>query len=391
MQTAQQSCVNRVNKLGVASPNVARPGQRRDRHPARRHPRPGKAAAIIGSTGTAAVLRLREGSRAADRQRSGSPTPYPTPLQPAQAVAGPGEEGHPPGRTTSSARRRRSRQTVKGKKHDDDDQARGSAGRRPNAEAAARAVQAASKPHGHEDPRVPATPRARHGAGHRRGSAAGEGLAERHVLVPLQVLRRRAPNGPPEITGKDLNESGISRLDPTTGQPEVHLGFKGHGGRSSRRSRRTSTTAASVAAGLNGSPAQRPEPCQYAQHNAIVLDGKLQSTPYIDYTDSQLSLGIAGERGISSMGRSSAAKRPRARPPERLAAVHVQAARADRGLGDARQELAPPGDPRRARRPAHRRALPARALPLPRSRRGLRPRDLRGSSTTRRSSSSTSR
>ena len=49
------------------------------------------------------------------------------------------------------------------------------------------------------------------------------------------------------------------------------------------------------------------------------------------------------------------------------------------------------GEARGARRPDHRRALPAAALPLPRPRRGDRPRDLRRSSTTRRSCSSTSR
>ncbi len=46
------------------------------------------------------------------------------------------------------------------------------------------------------------------------------------------------------------------------------------------------------------------------QHNAIVLDGELKATPYIDYTDNQLSLGIAGTSAvINNMGSMDAANK----------------------------------------------------------------------------------
>ena len=41
--------------------------------------------------------------------------------------------------------------------------------------------------------------------------------------------------------------------------------------------------------------------CCY-QHNAIVLDNELYSTPYINFQDSQLADGIAGGGVISNLG-----------------------------------------------------------------------------------------
>ena len=44
----------------------------------------------------------------------------------------------------------------------------------------------------------------------------------------------------------------------------------------------------------------------YAGHNAIVLDGELKETPYIDYTDDQLSQGIVGNAQITEPSTSAA-------------------------------------------------------------------------------------
>ncbi len=113
------------------------------------------------------------------------------------------------------------------------------------------------------------------------------------------------PNGPPEITGQDLNESGISAdIASDSGQAEVLLSFKKHGAQEFQRITKLEYDRGRFAAGVAGQ-AGNNDPnvvVRYAGHNAIVLDGVLQSTPYIDYTDNTLSLGIAGGNARISMG-----------------------------------------------------------------------------------------
>ena len=90
---------------------------------------------------------------------------------------------------------------------------------------------------------------------------------------------------------------------------------------------------------------------------------------------------------ITGIRSTAGGEGPRARAPDRCAAGRVQADRAHRRLGDARQGLAEAGEDGGADRPARRRALPAHLLPLPRRDRRRRPRDLRRRSCTRRSCS----
>jgi preprotein translocase subunit SecD len=47
---------------------------------------------------------------------------------------------------------------------------------------------------------------------------------------------------------------------------------------------------------------------RYAGHNAIVLDGALEETPYIDYTDRVLSQGIVGNAQITEPSAAVAAR-----------------------------------------------------------------------------------
>src|SRR5262249_27475286 len=114
---------------------------------------------------------------------------------------------------------------------------------------------------------------------------------------------------PPEISGADLNESEIQAgTDPNTGEPQVTLGFTRPGAKEFQAITKAEYDRGQRVAGLHGSAGQfNPA---YAQHNAIVLDGQLRSVPFIDYTDSALSLGIAGgSMVISNMGSMDAAKR----------------------------------------------------------------------------------
>jgi preprotein translocase subunit SecD len=124
----------------------------------------------------------------------------------------------------------------------------------------------------------------------------------------------RSPDGrywyavkpPPEISSNDLKESEIKAgIDPSTGQPEVTLGFTRRGAKEFEAITKAEYDRGKLVAGLHGSAGQLNQ--QYAQHNAIVLDEKLQATPYIDYSDSALSLGIAGAQAVISNLRSTQA------------------------------------------------------------------------------------
>ncbi len=119
---------------------------------------------------------------------------------------------------------------------------------------------------------------------------------------------RDAPNGPPELSGTDLKESTISAdTSQTDGQPEVTLGFTSHGAKEFQAITKAEYERGQLVAGLHGSAGRLNQ--LYAQSNAIVLDGKLQATPYIDYTDPSLSLGIADAQAIltGNMGSIQAA------------------------------------------------------------------------------------
>ena len=88
----------------------------------------------------------------------------------------------------------------------------------------------------------------------------------------------------------------------------------------------------------------------YAEHNAIVLDGELKSTPYIDYTDPHPLARHRRQRADHGAERDAAAAATALVLQSGSLPYSFQQLATDRGLGDARQELAPPGDPRGDRR-----------------------------------------
>jgi SecD/SecF fusion protein len=117
-----------------------------------------------------------------------------------------------------------------------------------------------------------------------------------------------APNGPPELTGRDLTQSGTrADFDPTSGQPIVLLGFTKRGAHEFQQITKAEYERGKIAATIGGQPGSLQP--QFEQHNAIVLDGVLQSTPYIDYTQASLQNGISGGAEIQmGSGGQSAAK-----------------------------------------------------------------------------------
>jgi preprotein translocase subunit SecD len=118
---------------------------------------------------------------------------------------------------------------------------------------------------------------------------------------------------PAALTGKDLVESGIdATVDQNSGQPIVLLTLTGHGGKEFQAITKAEYDRGRFTAGRAGQLTPTGADAgsvvsKYAGHNAIVLDGELKSTPYIDYTDPNLSLGIPPGNGVEITEPSRAA------------------------------------------------------------------------------------
>ena len=89
----------------------------------------------------------------------------------------------------------------------------------------------------------------------------------------------------PEATGADLKLSDIQADISTSGQGNVvRLGFTGEGAKKFHEITRDEAQRGAAAAAAAGQTGNDPATIQqFAQHFAIVLDGELRSTPYIDY------------------------------------------------------------------------------------------------------------
>ncbi|HXH98293.1 MAG TPA: protein translocase subunit SecD, partial [Gaiellaceae bacterium] len=117
----------------------------------------------------------------------------------------------------------------------------------------------------------------------------------------LKYFPDRKTNPIPEMTGGDLVLSGTRADFGQNNQPIVTLQFTGHGSRVFERITRDEWERGKRNYALAGSSG---DPLNYVQHFGIVLDGELKSTPYIDFTNSALQSGIAGNAEIDLGGGS---------------------------------------------------------------------------------------
>jgi len=117
-----------------------------------------------------------------------------------------------------------------------------------------------------------------------------QGVQQADAGAPtVYYLFKYDPNNPtdpvPEATGEDLKLSDIAADISTGGQGNVvRLGFTHNGAQKFHditRAEAQRGAADAAAAGQTGSDPNTIQ--QFAQHFAIVLDGQLRSTPYIDY------------------------------------------------------------------------------------------------------------
>ncbi|HEY8773609.1 MAG TPA: protein translocase subunit SecD [Gaiellaceae bacterium] len=109
----------------------------------------------------------------------------------------------------------------------------------------------------------------------------------------------------PEMSGADLKLSGTQQdVDTTTGQPEVLLAFTGHGRKQFREITKAEAVRGRTQYARFGQ-ASGADPANYDQHFAIVLDGDIKSFPSIDFKQYPSGIDpINGARitGIKSIG-----------------------------------------------------------------------------------------
>ena len=118
-----------------------------------------------------------------------------------------------------------------------------------------------------------------------------------------QFFPNRKANPIPEMTGADLVLSGTRADFGPTGGPIVTLQFTNHGSNQFQKITRQEAQRGQTKFDLAG---KQGDPTTYAQHFAIVLDGQLESTPYIDFQknpdgipgpNAEIDLGNGGSIG----------------------------------------------------------------------------------------------
>jgi SecD/SecF fusion protein len=301
MQTAQNIMESRVNKIGVASPNVARQGSDQIIIQLAGIHNPAKAAAIIGSTGTLQFFDF-EKALASPTVSNGNPTPFPTLYSLLTAVKAQAGKGIPEAYYLFGPRTKVTHPIVKGKRTTKKTTVKNAllAGPYPT-----RKSLFANYHGDRSGTTILAVPA-------RTEVVSG---TRANFTSATSLPSTPSPDGrywylfklPAAISGSDLNEGAISAgPDPQSNQPQVSLGFNGRGGKAFQDITKAEFDRGKLVAGLHGSAGTLNQ--LYAQHNAIVLDGKLQATPYIDYTSNRLQDGIAGGQAvISNMGTMEAA------------------------------------------------------------------------------------
>jgi SecD/SecF fusion protein len=134
----------------------------------------------------------------------------------------------------------------------------------------------------------------------------GAQAAAPHYYYLFKYYPNRASNPIPEANGKDLNNGAISAqigTQPGQGAAFVQLGFKSSGNHKFHDiTRKEAQRGAELAAAAGQTGSDQATVQKYAQHFAIVLDGKLRSTPYIDYKQNPDGIDpSAGGAEISNM------------------------------------------------------------------------------------------
>jgi SecD/SecF fusion protein len=311
MTTAQSIIQNRIDKLGVSSPEVRKQGADQIVIELAGVHDPAKAAAIIGKTAQLMIFDFEPNLVGPSVGTSGQPVATPKLYDLLTQVQKDAAKGSPEAyylfrtktvtKTTPPAKKGGKPKTTKTTTHS-------------RLQGPAPTLDELLKPYGGNAPadtqvlKVPA---------HRlvvscpiaNGCPGATAASPTGAYFYLFKYFPNRTDGPPELTGKDLSTSGIrADIDPAKNQWVTLLAFTGHGGKQFQRITRAEYERGKTAATLAGQAGNRDPNIigQYAGHSAIVLDGVLQTTPYIDYTDPSLQNGIVGGAEISTGSQTDA-------------------------------------------------------------------------------------
>src|SRR5438105_4515410 len=297
MQTAQQVMVNRVDKLSVAAPSGAIQGGNEIVVQLAGIHNTAKAAKIIGSTGQLQFFDFEKDLAPPSVNASGQPQVIASLYSLLKQLQDEAKKGTPeqyylfgPKTVTKNVTT-----TVKGKqvtkKQTQHFKHARLAGPDPQLHDLLLPYKG-KQPAGTEILKVPA---------HREivGSTSGNAWYV-FKYFPRTVAKSGAvinPNGPPEITGQDLNESGISAdIASDSGQAEVLLSFKKHGAQEFQAITKAEYIRGRIAAGEAGQLGNNDPNTvvQYAGHNAIGLYGLLYYAAILLFNVTLTLPGFAG-------------------------------------------------------------------------------------------------
>jgi SecD/SecF fusion protein len=305
MQTAQQIIEQRANASGLASPSIAIQGndeiviQLAGVHDA------AKAAKVIGSTGQLQIFDFEPNLVTPTTTASQQPAPLPSLYKLLTALKPEAKKGTPEGYFLFKTFTKQVTKKVKGKKVTKTKTFHELVQGSPPLGVRDRKELLLPYKNGKQPPntQILALPANREvvfckGAGNCIG-AGQNGISQSGKYWYLFKTSASKTNPIPEITGTELNESAIGTdVDQNTGQPIVLLQFNHEGAKQfakitkaeyDRGRKNAALVPNALAPGVPQSTV-----AQYAGHNAIVLDGQLMETPYIDYTSSNLQYGIVG-------------------------------------------------------------------------------------------------
>jgi SecD/SecF fusion protein len=298
MQVAQQVITQRTNASGLVSPNIAIQGGNEIVIQLAGVHDPAKAARTIGSTGQLQMFDFETSLLPPTLSASQQPAPLPSLYGLLKAVQTKANKGSPQAYYLFKTVKKKVTTKVKGKKvtrtQTSHPVVQGPAGNRKQL---LLPYKNGVQPPDTQVLKVPANTEPV-SCKIRTASCLGAGSNGRSKSGEYWYLFKL----PPALTGKDLVESGITAdVDPNTGSPIVTLQFTGHGSDEFKRITEDEYNRGRALAGQAGQLNAQDQQtiATYAGHNAIVLDGQLHETPYIDYTDSTLSQGIAGNAQIS--------------------------------------------------------------------------------------------
>ncbi|HKU57035.1 MAG TPA: protein translocase subunit SecD [Gaiellaceae bacterium] len=317
MQTAQQIIEKRANATGVAAPSVAIQGNDEIVIQLAGVHDPAKAAKAVGTTGQLQIFDFEPDLASPTVSGNQQPAPFPSLYKLLTTLKGEAKSGKPQGYFLFKTVTKHVTKTIKGKKVKTTKTFHSLV--QGDLPYGARSKKQLLLPYKNgkqpADTQVLALPANREavscqGAANCIG-AGRSGTSQTGKYWYLFKLSSSKTHPIPEITGDQLNESAIAAdVDQNTGQPIVTLQFNSEGAKqfaaiTKAEYKRGRQNAALVPGALSPTYANIP---QLAGHNAIVLDGVLKETPYIDYTSNQLSEGIVGGNAQITEPSATAAK-----------------------------------------------------------------------------------